>query len=69
MGRQIGSSVLWVDAVNQMSRSGITQFVEVGPKKVLLGLVKKCLPKDAAYQAFNVEDLKSLETFMAANQG
>ena len=59
MGRQIGSPVRWVHIVQGMREDGLTQFVEVGPKKVLLGLVKKCLPKDFAYTAANVEDLKT----------
>ena len=49
MGRQIGSSVRWVELVRQMQADGFSQFLEVGPKKVLLGLVKKCLPREFAY--------------------
>ena len=60
MGRQMGSSVRWVNMVQQMREDGLTRFLEVGPKKVLLGLVKKCLPKEFAYTASNVEDVKSL---------
>ena len=67
MGRQMGSSVRWVNIVQQMREDGLTRFLEVGPKKVLLGLVKKCLPKEFAYTAFNVEDVKSLQAFTAAN--
>ncbi len=67
MGRQMGSSVRWVNMVQQMREDGLTRFLEVGPKKVLLGLVKKCLPKEFDYTASNVEDLKSLQAFTAAN--
>jgi len=67
MGRQLGSSVRWVSIVQQMRKDGLTRFLEVGPKKVLLGLMKKCLPKEFAYTASNVEDLKSLQAFTAAN--
>jgi [acyl-carrier-protein] S-malonyltransferase len=67
MGRQIGSSVRWLQIVQALRDGGFTQFVEVGPKKVLLGLVRKCLPKDFQYTAANVEDLKSLQAFTAAN--
>ncbi len=67
MGRQMGSPVRWVNIVQQMRADGLTRFLEVGPKKVLLGLVKKCLPKEFAYTAFNVEDVKSLQAFTAAN--
>jgi [acyl-carrier-protein] S-malonyltransferase len=67
MGRQIGSSVRWVQIVQALREEGFTKFLEVGPKKVLLGLVRKCLPKDFQYMAANVEDLKSIEAFTAAN--
>jgi [acyl-carrier-protein] S-malonyltransferase len=67
MGRQIGSPVRWVQIVQALKEGGFTQFLEVGPKKVLLGLVRKCLPKDFQYTAANVEDLKSLQAYTAAN--
>jgi [acyl-carrier-protein] S-malonyltransferase len=66
MGRQIGESVRWTDVIRNMTAQGVSCFVEVGPKKVLLGLTRKCLPKEYAYQAYNVEDLKSLEALLAA---
>jgi [acyl-carrier-protein] S-malonyltransferase len=68
MGRQMGSSVRWVNMVQQMRDDGITRFLEVGPKKVLLGLVKKCLPKEFAYTASNVEDVKTFQAFREANK-
>jgi [acyl-carrier-protein] S-malonyltransferase len=68
MGRQMGSSVRWLNTIQQMREDGLTRFLEVGPKKVLLGLVKKCLPKEFAYTASNVEDLKSLQAFREANK-
>jgi [acyl-carrier-protein] S-malonyltransferase len=67
MGRQMGSSVRWVNIVQQLREDGFSRFLEVGPKKVLLGLLKKCLPKEFAYTASNVEDLKSLQAFITAN--
>jgi [acyl-carrier-protein] S-malonyltransferase len=68
MGQQIGKAVLWTEVVNNLMTQGVSRFVEVGPKKVLLGLVRKCLPKDYTYQAYNVEDLKSLDAFLAAEK-
>ena len=68
MGQQIGKPVRWTEVVNNLMTQGVSRFVEVGPKKVLLGLVRKCLPKDYAYQAYNVEDLKSLDAFLAAEK-
>jgi len=69
MGQQIGQPVRWKELVNNLMTQGISRFVEVGPKKVLIGLIRKCLPRDYAYQAYNVEDLKSLDAFLTAEKG
>jgi [acyl-carrier-protein] S-malonyltransferase len=68
MEGQIGQPVRWTDVVGNLKIQGVSRFVEVGPKKVLLGLVRKCLPKDYPFQSFNVEDLKSLEVFLGAEK-
>lgn len=41
---QIISPVLWTQSINRMIDDGITNFVEVGPGKVLQGLIKKINP-------------------------
>ncbi|WP_076792939.1 ACP S-malonyltransferase [Chlorobium sp. KB01] len=38
---QLTSSVLWSQSIEAMVKSGITAFVEVGPQKVLQGLIKR----------------------------
>jgi [acyl-carrier-protein] S-malonyltransferase len=38
---QLTSSVLWSQSVQAMVDSGVTEFVEVGPQKVLQGLIKR----------------------------
>jgi [acyl-carrier-protein] S-malonyltransferase len=50
---QVCSPVLWDASIQQMVASGVTRFVEIGPGKVLAGLVKR-IDKEA--QAFNVQD-------------
>jgi [acyl-carrier-protein] S-malonyltransferase len=42
----------------------IEVFVEVGPGKVLSGLLRKTLPKDYPARQYAVNDLKSLEVFL-----
>lgn len=69
MGRQIGQPVRWTELVTSLMAQGVSRFVEVGPKKVLLGLVRKCLPEDYEYQSYNVEDMKTLNAFIAAEKG
>ena len=41
---QLISPVLWTQSVSQMTNDGIKNFVEVGPGKVLQGLIKKINP-------------------------
>ena len=55
--QQIMYPVHWEKTLRTINNSGITQFVEVGPGKVLSGLVKRTLPESSA---MNVEDLKTL---------
>lgn len=42
---QLTAPVKWTQSVQQMVRDGATHFVEVGPGKVLQGLVKKISPE------------------------
>ena len=41
---QICGSVRWVDVVERLSQEGVTTFYEIGPGKVLAGLVSRCAP-------------------------
>lgn len=56
--RQLYSPVLWEQSVREMIDLGVTVFVEVGPGKVLSGLVKKI---DRSVQTLPVYDLESFE--------
>ncbi len=38
---QLTSSVLWQQSIEAVVQSGITEFIEVGPQKVLQGLIKR----------------------------
>ena len=58
MPKQIYSSVQWTQSVQKMVAEGIDTFVEIGPGKVLAGLVKKI---DASVNVYNVYDKASLE--------
>ncbi len=42
---QLTSSVRWTDSMRYLVSQGITQVVEVGPKEVLLSLMKRIEPK------------------------
>jgi len=56
--RQISSPLLWEDSIMAIADSGIDIFVEVGPGKVLSGLIKRIVPEA---RVLNFENLKSLE--------
>ena len=62
---QITGSVLYEDTINNMLASGITEFVEVGPGKVLAGLNKKIAP---AVNTLFASDPATLEQLLQANQ-
>lgn len=66
MSRQIASMVKWYDIINRMRENGVTQFIEVGPKKVLTGLIKKILPKDSGCSCFQVDSPESLSKCLDA---
>src|SRR4030042_1573183 len=55
--RQLNSPLLWEDSIKAIASSGADAFVEVGPGKVLSGLIKRIEP---SAKILNVEDLKSL---------
>lgn len=59
--RQITSPVLWVDTIRRLMKDGYTSYVEVGPGRVLRGLVKD-IDRQAAVA--NVENMKTLEKFL-----
>ncbi len=66
MARQLISPVKWYDIIVNMESSGVDTFVEVGPKKVLTGLLKKILSRDKEAKIYNIEDTQGLEDFLKA---
>ena len=52
------SPVLFTSELANMQENGIESFIELGPNKVLTGLVRKTLK---GVNAANIEDIKSLE--------
>jgi [acyl-carrier-protein] S-malonyltransferase len=62
--KQLCSPVKWYDSMCKMIEEEIEVFVEVGPGKVLTGLIRKTLPKDYPGKIYPVNDLKSFEKFL-----
>jgi [acyl-carrier-protein] S-malonyltransferase len=55
--RQVSSPVRWLQTIENMAASGVDKFIEIGPGKVLTGLVRQ-INRDAAYA--NIENTESL---------
>jgi [acyl-carrier-protein] S-malonyltransferase len=53
--KQLYSPVRWSETISQIGEQGITQMVEVGPGKVLQGLVKR-IKKSNSCASFNTEE-------------
>jgi [acyl-carrier-protein] S-malonyltransferase len=64
MARQLCSPVKWYDSVCRLMAENVEVFVEVGPGKVLTGLIKKILPKDYPCKIYTVNSMKQLERFL-----
>jgi [acyl-carrier-protein] S-malonyltransferase len=56
--RQVTGPVRWLDSIHEMIEAGVNVFVEVGPGKVLTGLLRQI---DRGVRVFNVEDSTSLK--------
>ena len=57
---QIEKPVRWREIVNYMINKNITKFIEIGPGKVLSGLVKRINRDVELIQINNLEDLKKI---------
>jgi [acyl-carrier-protein] S-malonyltransferase len=55
--RQVTLPVRWEESVRELIEQGVNTFVEVGPGRVLTGLLRQI---DRSIHVFNVEDEKSL---------
>ena len=55
--KQLNNSVRWVETINLFKKDGYENYVEVGPGRVLKGLMRRI---DRSLNAYNVEDEKSL---------
>ena len=54
---QMYSSVYWTQTINKMAENGVDTIIEIGPGKVLSGLIKKINPE---IKTLNVYDMESI---------
>ncbi len=59
--KQIFSTVRWRESLINMSKNGITNFVEIGPGKVLSGMVKRTLK---GVNCFSINSIADIKTFI-----
>jgi [acyl-carrier-protein] S-malonyltransferase len=64
--RQVTGSIRWVECIQLLIAQGATHFIEVGPGKVLSGLMRQI---DRNQKALHVEDSASLEKTLTALTG
>lgn len=60
MEGQLTSSVRWTDSVGWMVAQGVTQFIEIGPKDVLTGLIKRISKEVKAHTAGTPTEINAL---------
>ena len=58
--QQIYSKVRWRESVLFMSNKKVNNFIEIGPGKVLTGLVKRILPGSNSFSINSIDDIKNL---------
>ncbi len=56
--RQLEMPVLWEESIRNIFSSGIDTFIEIGPSRVLSGLIKRIIPEA---RIMNVEDIASFK--------
>ncbi|MGB3225703.1 MAG: ACP S-malonyltransferase [Desulforhopalus sp.] len=55
MANQIASRVRWCETIEAMLSEGVDTFIEVGPKTVLKGLIRKIVPKGTGIKVTSLQ--------------
>ena len=57
--KQISSTVKWRDTIINMSNAGIKNYIEIGPGKVLTGMVKRTIKQANCFSINSLSDIKN----------
>jgi [acyl-carrier-protein] S-malonyltransferase len=60
--RQVAGAVRWTDSIQRLGKDGFDTFVEVGPGRTLVGLLRQILPEAAGH---STGDAKRLDTYLS----
>lgn len=67
LARQVCHPVLWEDSIRTLLSSGIDQAVEIGPGRVLSGLVRKTTPEVKVHNVESAASLRKLIDFFSSS--
>ena len=56
--KQIYSKVRWRESISYMANNGINEYIEIGPGKVLTGLVKRIVKNVSLTSINSIEEIK-----------
>jgi len=60
LAKQITGSVQWVDTVNYIAAAGVENVIEIGPGKVLKGLIRRISPQLKVHNIETPQDIDAL---------
>ncbi len=58
--QQVSAPVRWEESIEQMVELGVDRFIEIGPGKVLAGLVKRMARSATVENVQNTDDIKAI---------
>ena len=64
--RQVDAPVQWVKIIERLANEGVTKALEIGPGKVLAGLVKRIDRRVAVLNVSDAEGVERVAAFLAA---
>ena len=64
--RQVDAPVQWVKIIERLANEGVTRALEIGPGKVLAGLVKRIDRRVAVLNVSDAEGVERVAAFLAA---
>ena len=59
--KQIFSTVRWRESIIKMSKTDVKNFIEIGPGKVLIGMVKRTVKNANCFSINSITDIKNLK--------